>query len=129
MTTDKPVPRIRASQWLQENAEAKKKQAEAERLQREQFDAKVKADASHLVDSFMLKVSEGKNPWKGFHELDMGEGEPAVLLAAENELISLGYRARVGHPTDVGPGGRGEMQATWTNEKVWHLYVQRPVVK
>lgn len=77
----------------------------------------------------MLKVSEGKNPWKDIHELDMGEGEPAVLNAAKEELISLGYKARVDHPTDIGPGGRGQVTETWTNEKVWHLYVQRPVVK
>jgi len=125
-TTDKPVPRIPAAQWVREHTYAKKQQEEAERLRREQAEAKVKADASHLVDVFMLKVSEGKNPWKDIHELDMGEGEPAVLNVAKEELISLGYKARVDHPTDIGPGGRGQMTETWTNEKVWHLYVQRP---
>lgn len=131
MTTDKPVPRIPATQWVQEHAEAKKKQDEAARIEREREAAKMKADASAIVDVFMLQVSEGKDPWTKppRSELDLGEGEQAVLTMAKDELIALGYKARVDHPTDVGPGGRGQTTATWTNEKVWNLYVARPAAK
>lgn len=133
MTTDKPVPRIPAAQWVREHADAKKKQEEAERLRREQADAKMKADASRIVDVFMLQVSEGKDPWTKVSsngiEVNLGAGELPVLTLAKEELIALGYKARVDHPTDIGPGGRGEMTATWTNDKVWNLYVARPAVK
>lgn len=129
--TDPPVPRIPATQWLQEHAVAKKQEEEAARLQREREAAKAKADASHIVDVFMLQVSEGKNPWAKppRSEVDLGEGEPTVLNMAKDELISLGYKARVDHPTSEGPGGRGQMTETWTNEKVWNLYVARPAAK
>ena len=101
-------------------------------IERERVAAKLKADASHLVDVFMLKVSEGKDPWKcnyGTRDVNLGEGDEAVLTMAKDELVALGYKARVDHPTDIGPGGRGQMTETWTNEKVWHLYVQRPAAK
>lgn len=129
--TDQPVPRIPATQWLQENAEAQARQEQAAMIEREREAAKMKADASHIVDVFMLQVSEGKNPWTKppRSELDLGEGDRAVLTMAKDELVSLGYKARVDHPTDIGPGGRGQMTETWTNEKVWNLYVARPAAK
>lgn len=131
--TDQPVPRIPASRWLQENAEARARQAEALRIEREREAAKVKEKASHIVDVFMLQVSEGKDPWKvssyGVHEVNLGEGDHTVLTMAKGELEALGYKARVDHPTDIGPGGRGQTTETWTNEKVWNLYVARPAVK
>lgn len=129
--SDQPVPRIPATQWLQEHAEAKARQEQAAMIERERVAAKMKADATHIVDVFMLQVSEGKNPWTKppRSELDLGEGDEAVLTMAKDELVALGYKARVDHPTDIGPGGRGQMTETWTNEKVWHLYVARPAVK
>lgn len=128
-TANQPAPRIPASRWLQENAEARARQAEAEMIEREREAAKMKDDASHIVDVFMLQVSEGKDPWKvsyGTHEVDLGEGDHTVLTMARDELIALGYKARVDHPTSIGPGGRGQMTETWTNDKVWNLYVARP---
>lgn len=126
MTTDKPVPRIPAAQWVQKQEEAKAKQDEAARIEREA--ARMKADATHIVDVFMLQVSEGKNPWTKppRSELDLGEGDEAVLTMAKDELVALGYKARVDHPTYTGPGGRGEIESSWTDEKTWNLYVQRP---
>lgn len=129
--TDQPVPRIPATQWLQENAEAQARQEQAAMIEREREAAKMKADASHIVDVFMLQVSEGKDPWAKppRSEVNLGEGDPTVLTMAKEELIALGYKARVDHPTDIGPGGRGQMTETWTNEKVWNLYVARPAAK
>jgi len=56
----------------------------------------------------------------------MGSGEELVLLAAKEELFSLGYSAKVRHPSGTGPGGRGKVQEFWTDEAVWNLYITRP---
>ena len=125
-----PVPRIPATQWMQENAALRQKQEEAEKAKREEAAAKVKADASALVDAFMLLVANGRDPWEttrmGSYELDMGSGDKAVLDEAVRELNSLGYKAKVRHPSGTGPGGRGKMEESWTDEKTWNLYVMRP---
>lgn len=128
MTTDQPVPRIPASQWLQDHAEAQAKQAEADKLLREQAEAKKKAKASSIVDNFMLSLSGGNNPWSKppRSELDLGSGDEDVLTMAKDELKDLGYKAQVRHPRGVGPGGRGAMEESWTDETTWRLYVQRP---
>jgi hypothetical protein len=127
-TPNTPIPRIFANQWLRDYDAAKAKREEAERVERARKAAKMEEEASAIVDKFMLKLSNGKNPWAEppRSELDLGEGDPTVLNMAKEELSSLGYKVRVDHPTDIGPGGRGETQSSWTNTEVWNLYVARP---
>ena len=55
-----------------------------------------------------------------------GSEEERVIRAAMLELKDLGYVSRIRHPSYVGPGGFCEVQSSWTDEKVWNLYVQRP---
>ena len=126
MTTNQPVPRIPARQWLKEHNEAQRKQEEELMLAQERERARVIHRASDMVDAFMTKVVEEKDPWGKAEELDMGSEEECVIRAAMLELKDLGYVSQIRHPTYVGPGGLCEVQSSWTNEKVWNLYIQRP---
>lgn len=72
MATNQPVPRIPARQWLKEHNEAQRKQEEELMLAQERERARVIHRASDMVDAFMTKVVEEKDPWGKAEELDMG---------------------------------------------------------
>lgn len=92
--------------------------------------ARVLLDASRLFQTFVTKISDG-DPWGDAEEIVLAERsadtfDAAVLALAGTMIRELDFKARVGHPVHVGPGGRGAMQVSDEDTSRLRLVVPNP---
>ena len=103
----------------------RREREEADRRQREALDDE--ALVRHASD-FLAAIKNGDDPWGNEPTHSVAHGiAPEAAQAVRRGLTAKGWNVEVTvGSTFVGPGGRGEMQATHYDKTVCDVLVHRP---
>lgn len=118
--------RLSPSDWLRANEAARTLKASAERAEAERLAAENEQAAQNAVADFYAKIDGGLDPFNAGGTLAIGTFKPDVASRIVLILTADSWQTDAAPATYIGPGGRGEMQSTYTDESVRRVTVYRP---